>query len=725
MSYRVGLILKYLDEEYQASIFRGAAKAAEELGIELICIQGDVFDDSPLSVSQTSFVSAWPQLNLDGIIFLSAILLNNCSFDVSKKIKEVFKNIPLVSVGTVLDEIPSVICEAHKSIEDLLKHLITDHDYKKFLYLGGPANNEDNNKRQKIISDYIKGLNDSSYSLEIKNGFLFSESDGLRLIEEYCTEHPKKDIDAIIAGSDDMASGISKYIKSIAPESWRDCPITGFDDIPLAQTQQLSLTTINQPTEEMGAKAIRIINEILLKKDVILQSDTPSQTDISSQPDITSQSDISSQPDITSHTGNIFHAESKLIIRNSCGCKGYHKTFTEEETLNPLQREQFMRDVTYFGQEIICAPNFEQIKRPLKEFLTNAACRDFSLILFPEPSDHICENGILTIQINDFEITNPHKVGNNTAQNAFDINSTYKTQNLNDIFSSILKRKIDPKTPRCIYQLRVGERRLGFIVYTVNLNAPINMSMAGMFLSQAVNRIYEFDQETFKRRKAEEEVLKISDLERLRFSLDLHDDICQRLAAITMICKKDSEKDETMKTLFNMANETLSRTRQYAHDSFPVELDFSDLSEALENLCSEMTTSDCTITFEKSKDSFAISSEQKINLFRIAQEALQNSAKHSKAKNIKVKLSFAKPELSLTIEDDGTGFDINEITKEANTQKRRPKGLGLHSMEYRTNQIGGIFTIDSKPHKGTSVKITVPEDSARNSFLFNTKQEEK
>lgn len=712
MSYRVGLILKYLDEEYQASIFRGAAKAAEELGIEIICIQGDIFDGSPSSVSETSFVSAWPQLQLDGIIFLSAILLNNSSFDVSKKLKEIFNDIPLVSIGTVLNEIPSVICESKKSIEDLLDHLITVHDYKKFLYIGGPSNNDDNNQRQKIITDYIERKNKSpaiddntphsSYSLEVRNGILFSESDGLQLIENYCTEHPIKNIDAIIAGSDDMASGISKYIKSIAPESWQNCPITGFDDIPLAQTQQLSLTTINQPTEEMGAKAVRIINEIISNKDVTSKNDIASSTDITSQTAGSLSSDITSQP------GNIFHVGSKLIIRNSCGCKGYHKTFSEEESLNPLQREQFMRDVSYFGQEVICAPDFEKIKFPLKEFLTNAACRDFSLILFPEPSDHICENGILTVQINDFEI-----------------NSTYKTENLKDIFSSILKRKIDPKTPRCIYQLRVGERRLGFIVYTVNLDAPINMSMAGMFLSQAVNRIYEFDQETFKRRKAEEEVLKISDLERLRFSLDLHDDICQRLAAITMICKKDSEKDETMKTLFNMANETLSRTRQYAHDSFPVELDFSDLAEALENLCSEMTTSECTITFEQSGGSFTISSEQKINLFRIAQEALQNSVKHSKAKNIKVKLNFSKPELSLTIKDNGIGFDQNEITKETNKQKRRPKGLGLHSMEYRTNQIGGIFTVDSKTGEGTTVKITVPQDSARNSFLFNTKQEEK
>lgn len=694
MSYRVGLILKYLDEEYQASIFRGAAKAAEKLGIEIICIQGDIFDGSPSSVSETLFISSWPQLKLDGIIFLSSILLNNSSFDVSKNLKEVFKDIPLVSIGTVLDNIPSVICESKKSIENLLDHLINDHGYKNFLYIGGPVNNDDNNQRQTTIKNYIEAKNRNSvkpeFSLTIKNGILFSESDGLQIIEDYCSKNPVKNIDAIIAGSDDIASGISKYLRSIAPESWQNCPITGFDNIPLAQTQQLSFTTIDQPTEEMGEKAVFAINEILTKSIKQTKTQAPAP---------------------------IIQATSKLIIRNSCGCRGYQKTFSAEESLNPLQREQFMRDVTYFGQEIVCASDFNKIKNPLKEFLTNAACRDFSLILFPEPSNHISENGILTVQINDFEIAALDN-GSNDNNNIYQ-----KSKPLQKIFSSILKRKIDPKTPRCIYQLRVGERRLGFIVYTVNLEAPINMSMAGMFLSQAVNRIYEFNQETYKRRKAEEEVLKISDLERLRFSLDLHDDICQRLAAITMICKKDSETNATMKTLFNMANETLARTRQYAHDSFPVELDFSDLTEAIENLCSEMQNSNCKISFQKSKDSFSLTSEQKINLFRITQEALQNSIKHSNADNISVKLNYSNSELTLLISDNGNGFNHNEIIKEENTQKRRPKGIGLRSMEYRTNQIGGQFTISSKINEGTSIKIIVPQNADQNTFLFNSKQE--
>ena len=67
MAYRIALVLKYLDEEYQASIFRGAAAEAERLGMELICIQGDQFDQS---ISGSSFFSSSSALRLDGVLFV-------------------------------------------------------------------------------------------------------------------------------------------------------------------------------------------------------------------------------------------------------------------------------------------------------------------------------------------------------------------------------------------------------------------------------------------------------------------------------------------------------------------------------------------------------------------------------------------------------------------------------------------------------------------------------
>ena len=679
MSYRVGLFLKYLDEEYQASVFRGAAKAAEKAGIELICIQGDVSDTSFASVSSHA------ALNFDGILFLSSVLLNDASDKTAQKLKSAFKSVPLVSIGVQLKDIPSVICQSETSVKKALEHLTEHHRYRKFLYLGGPKNNHDNQLRENIIKKVLgeKIKKSDSFSLTVKNGILFSESDGLKLAQDYCTKNPKKNIDVILAGSDDMAVGILKYINSVAPESYRKCPIVGFDDIPLAKTDQIALTTIKQPTEKLGEQAVLMMHKILEHK----------------------------------QTPQIKKIPSTLVIRNSCGCRGYKndKGFSNSE--HPLQREQFLRDVSYYGQEISSASDFSALESPLTEFLTNIACKDFALAVYNKPVKTIPSKATLLLHITDF--IPDRKIDRS------------KPLELKEIFKKILSKKIDPSTPRCLYHLRVGENRLGFILYSVDKNSPIYVSMAGMFLSHAIDRIFEFKheknrarelerevqkrtaqlkKESSRRQKVEEEVLKISDLERLRFSLDLHDDICQRLAAMSMICKKDAETNPTLKILFDMATETLSKTRQYAHDSFPVELDFADLSEALQSLCSQSEQFDgLKISFVQSGTPVDLTSGQKINLFRIAQEAVQNSIKHAKAKNIVLSISFTEKNIVLTVTDDGIGLKENSVLLENYKEKRRPRGLGRRSMEYRANQLNGTFKIDSSKNSGTKITVTIPK----------------
>ncbi|MBR5932681.1 MAG: substrate-binding domain-containing protein [Treponema sp.] len=683
MSYRVGLLLKYLDEEYQASVFRGAVKEAEKAGIELICIQGDIFDISPSRAFETSFISPHSALNFDGIIFLSSILLDNSKEDIERDLKSIFKSIPIVSIGVKLDKIPSVICESKTSVTELLDHLINVHHYKRFLYLGGPKENHDNKLRENEIKKILTKKNRQSdeYSLIIKNGILFSESDGLKLAEDYCSKNPERNIDVIIAGSDDMAVGISKYINSIAPESYRNCPITGYDNIPLAKTDQMSLTTIDQPTTEMGAEAVKLMNSILNKKKTLSIKKIP----------------------------------SRLIIRKSCGCKKFSKDKSLDNNIHPLQREQFLRDVSYYGQEISCASDFKNIDQPLTEFLTNIACRDFALVIYDSPVKNIPKKARIHLHITDF-----------ITDRSID---SEKKESMKEIFTRLLSKPVNPKTPRCLYHLRVGQKRLGFIMYTADQNSPIYLSMAGMFLSHAIDRIFEFNREknrarelklevenrteqlkkeSQRRQKVEEEILKISDLERLRFSLDLHDDICQRLAAMTMICKKDADTNSTLKILFDMATETLSRTRQYAHDSFPVEIDVADINDALNSLCREADMAENQkVTFNASGESVKLNSRQKINLFRIAQEALHNSVKHSGAQNISLSLDYTKNNVILTVKDNGKGYDKNNL-KESFKDNRRPRGLGMRSMEYRANQIDGTFKITSKKNFGTTIVVTIP-----------------
>ena len=88
---------------------------------------------------------------------------------------------------------------------------------------------------------------------------------------------------------------------------------------------------------------------------------------------------------------------------------------------------------------------------------------------------------------------------------------------------------------------------------------------------------------------------------------------------------------------------------------------------------------------------------QRICIFRVAQEALRNCARHAMATRVRIGLDRASARVSLRIEDDGKGF-----------QPTRAKGLGLLGMEERVAHLGGRLRIDSQPGRGTTVTAELP-----------------
>ncbi len=106
-------------------------------------------------------------------------------------------------------------------------------------------------------------------------------------------------------------------------------------------------------------------------------------------------------------------------------------------------------------------------------------------------------------------------------------------------------------------------------------------------------------------------------------------------------------------------------------------------------------------TLSVSADSYNLSNEKEIILFRILQEAFNNTLKHSKAKNLKVELNYGTSHLEIIAEDDGVGFDVND--------KANRDGIGLTNMESRTKLIGATFEIKSNENAGTKLYISCPK----------------
>ena len=120
---------------------------------------------------------------------------------------------------------------------------------------------------------------------------------------------------------------------------------------------------------------------------------------------------------------------------------------------------------------------------------------------------------------------------------------------------------------------------------------------------------------------------------------------------------------------------------------------------ALASLCSELSRPAFTITFSHESVPREIPDDLTLCLYRIAQEALQNAVKHSNARQASVHLSGSDDGLSMTVADNGVGFDVGAAWG---------KGLGLVSMVERLEPFGGSLNIRTRPGAGTRLELSVP-----------------
>jgi two-component system CheB/CheR fusion protein len=204
-------------------------------------------------------------------------------------------------------------------------------------------------------------------------------------------------------------------------------------------------------------------------------------------------------------------------------------------------------------------------------------------------------------------------------------------------------------------------------------------------------------------------LLTAQEEERRRISRDLHDDLNQRLAMLTVELET-LERDplQSAELIRSQLSSLRTRTegisddvRRTAHQLHPSMVDHLGLSAALRSLCTDFSKQEkMRVDYRQRNVDGATPPDIALCLYRVAQEALRNVAKHSGARRATVSLVLATNRILLSISDTGVGFD-RELAK-------GKKGLGIISMEERVRLVVGILTIRSRPGDGTRVVVEVP-----------------
>lgn len=230
--------------------------------------------------------------------------------------------------------------------------------------------------------------------------------------------------------------------------------------------------------------------------------------------------------------------------------------------------------------------------------------------------------------------------------------------------------------------------------------------------------------EVKERRLAESAALKLADrvqsmtrrlgeaqeAERRRLAAELHDGVCSNLAAIglnlALLQKQLPHSDAAaiqrrLTDLIAQVDEAKANAKDISVDLRPLLLEDRDLLSALEEYAHKFASS-TGISVSGARPGRRLQAEKKIALFRIAQEALTNCAKHARASAVAIEFSAAadSEHLLLSIADDGIGIDAAAVGD-------RHSGLGMLTMQERAEAIGGRWQIDSAPGKGTRVTVSV------------------
>jgi signal transduction histidine kinase len=265
----------------------------------------------------------------------------------------------------------------------------------------------------------------------------------------------------------------------------------------------------------------------------------------------------------------------------------------------------------------------------------------------------------------------------------------------------------DQEMFRSFASLQARQTRLLAIALTAGLVLSLASVLYLLRLGEEAQRRYQ----EVARSRAELEALSAQlvdaqETERRSISRELHDEVGQSLGALlvevgrlaALVPSENTQIKDHVDKIKSVAETTVQTVRNIALLLRPSMLDDLGLMAALEWQGREVSRrSEMEVEVQSEDVSEKIPDEYRICIYRMVQEALNNAARHSSAKNARVTVEQTANKILVCVFDDGRGFD-----------PQRVRGLGILGMEERVRRLGGIFTIDSRPGRGTTLKAQFP-----------------
>jgi signal transduction histidine kinase len=261
-------------------------------------------------------------------------------------------------------------------------------------------------------------------------------------------------------------------------------------------------------------------------------------------------------------------------------------------------------------------------------------------------------------------------------------------------------------------------------VFVMRFLRSFEVEIQGKIASLQAARLEEAQRREALRGDLLRQIVQAQEAERQRVARELHDETGQALTAIGLGLRgvssnfnQDGDKvSNNLRQLEGLVDRSLIELQRLIGDLRPSHLDDLGLPAALRWYAGEVQSrAPLQVSVEVIGEQRQLPSEMKTALFRIVQEALTNTIKHAKARNAEIRLVFDERAVTVSVMDDGRGFDS------ARLDSAKRKSWGVIGMRERASLLGGTFRIDSVPGKGTEIEVVIPYD-LQSSFVSNAEE---
>ncbi|MFT3846966.1 MAG: sensor histidine kinase [Lacibacter sp.] len=298
---------------------------------------------------------------------------------------------------------------------------------------------------------------------------------------------------------------------------------------------------------------------------------------------------------------------------------------------------------------------------------------------------------------------------------------TWSTQMKDSIFTAQKNRQVEElstlyetgKKEQQIEQQKETIQKRNRLIFIISGASLLSLLVAFLLYNQ-----YKWKQQaklqaeiTEQQQLAAKSVLEAEEKERSRIAKDLHDGVGQMMSAARMnlssfynnITLNDNSQQKSLYDIIQLVDDSCKEVRAVSHSMMPAALLTKGLPQAVDEMLSKINSNKLKVSFHSEGFADRLDSNIETILFRVIQECVNNTIKHAEAGNLDIALIHDNDGVSVTIEDDGKGFDYSSFREE--------DGIGLKNISSRIQFLKGTLDFDTSPGNGTFIAIHIPAQS--------------